>query len=224
MKNYSYLVVMIVIAILFAAGFANAQATRTDGGVIVVDDRLLSPYQKQIVFIVTKNFPREAMVQFQTMTLSGIMRKYEPLHFPEGLKRGQTIPIWNGEFNEFETTPWLRFDVCVTTGEVMYYTTYSTPIAQAEQYKEPMIYEISETKSPAGNYSYFLEGNFDRYSDTTVLINQNIAVTPEDIEYPATSGMRFRISNLTKNVFPTGKFLLTVCQNGHCDTMVGRHR
>ena len=70
MKRSTMLV--IVLAILFGVSIfserLNAQNYRTDGGLIVVEDSLLSPNRKQVVFVVAKDILSTARVEIQTHT------------------------------------------------------------------------------------------------------------------------------------------------------------
>src|SRR5436309_1515720 len=121
MKNFSVMVA--VLAAVFGAGSwqkIQAQTQRYDAGVIVVDERILSPTYKQIAFIVTKTITAPATVQFQTMTLDGITHSYQTLSFKDGLKKGQSISLWNGDLTAFETTPWMNFYVTITTPDTVF--------------------------------------------------------------------------------------------------------
>ena len=147
MKNFSVLVA--VLAVVFSAGSwqkLQAQTQRYDAGIIVVDERILSPTYKQIAFIVTKTIVEPTTVQFQTMTLDGIIHAYQTLSFKDGLRKGQSIPLWNGDLTVFETTPWMNFYVTVTTPDTVYYTLHNVPVNQPEQYKELMINNIKDDK------------------------------------------------------------------------------
>lgn len=227
MKRYSFLVTVVCIFVgllLVSTAQTSAQTIRSDGGFIVIDSRPLSPTNKQVVFVVGKNFSGTTTLQFQTISNEGFVHNYPSLNFPDGLSKGQVIKLWDGEFNVFQTTPWLRFDVSILNSGNSYYTMHMTPVAQSEHYKEPMIYDISEIKINNSTYVFEVNGNFDSREETRVIINNNLVVLGKSILFPFPGRMKFTLTEANREIFPTGKYLLTVCQYYHCDTMVGRHR
>ncbi len=202
----------------------SAQNYRTDGGAIVLEDSLLSPTRKQIVFVVTKNIPQSARVEMQTISTEGRVNKFTPLLFPNGLRQGQIIPMWNNELNSFHTTPWLRFDVTIFTDNDIYYCSEYTPVGFAEQYKEPLITSISETGGYGTDYVITVRGIFDTTEPSIILLNTNIVVSPKVVTQTPPGIIKFTMKSNSTAEFPPGKYLLTLCQSGHCDTLVGRHR
>lgn len=208
----------------FGALETKAQTVRSDGGYIVIDSRALSPTNMQVVFIVAKNFFGATTLQFQTISNEGFVHTHPSLNFPNGLTKGQVVKLWDGEFSVFQSTPWLRFDVELRNSGLTYYTMHMTPISHDELYKEPMIYDISETKIDSNTFVINLNGNFDSYENTRIIINSHLMVLGKSVIFPAPGKMRFTLTDAGRDVFPTGKYLITICQSYHCDTMVGRHR
>jgi len=211
-------------SVLIITQTTSAQNYRTDGGVIVLEDGLLSPTSKQIIFVVTKNIPQSARVEMQTISTEGQVNKFTPLLFPNGLRQGQIIPMWNSELNSFHTTPWLRFDVTIFTDNDIYYCSEYTPVGFVEQYKEPLITSISETGGYGTDYVITVKGIFDTTEPSIILLNTNIVVSPKAVTQTPPGIIKFTMNSNSTQQFPPGKYLLTLCQGGHCDTMIGRHR
>lgn len=202
---------------------AATTTSRTDGGAIVLEDNLLNPVQKHIVFVASRNIAGEVYVAFQTLASDGQLHQHQMLFFPQGLYQGQTFELWNGEFNDFQSTPWLRFDVTILAVDVVYYTMMQTPILQAEQYKEPFVENVSETRVSGDTYTITARGVFYAFEPSTVVLNTNIFVPGKSVIHPGPGVMQFTVDLPTWRL-PKGKYLLTVCQTGHCDTMTARHR
>lgn len=221
-----FLVAVAFTALLMVSMFSQqslAQSYRTDGGAIVVEESLLSVGRKQIVFVVSKNIPGNVNVSYQTYSSEGQVHNYPTLSFPNGLTKGQVIPLWHGDFTAFQATPWLEFSVAIATGTVTYYSRAIVAINYSEQYKEPMIIEVSEVKISGNKYLVTMKGVFYRYEDSVLVINSNIIIPQKAIQYIAPGIMQFTVDE-PPHRFAPGKYLLTICQTGHCDTMVGRHR
>lgn len=202
---------------------AYAQVYRTDGGAIVVEDSVLLSNKKQIIFVVTRNISEDVTVSYQTISSDGQLHAFPGLHFPNGLTKGQVIPLWDGSFNMFQTTPWLGFSVIVATPMYNYFVRANIPINYLEQYREPMIVEISEEKMSGIKYIITAKGNFDTYEPSTVVINGSIIVPQKAMKYERPGKLIITVDEPHSRFVP-GKYLLTVCQTGLCDTMVGRHR
>lgn len=226
MKKFTVLVAVLSVlfgVVVFASNTA-AQTYRTDGGLIVTEDSLLSPGNKKIVFVVAKEFPSQARMEFQTISSEGIVNRFSPQEFPQGLRKGQVLPVWNGELNSFHATPWLYFDVTIFTSNETYYSRAMTPINYREQYKEPMITSISETGGYGVPYVIATKGIYDTTIPSLVLINTNLFVPPKTVTQTAPGIIQFTMPSGNFELFPSGKYLLTICQAGHCDTLQGRHR
>lgn len=221
-------VLFVVLATLFCVGILGkkvvAQNYRTDGGLLVMEDDLLLLKKKQVVFVVAKNISSPARVEFQTISSEGIINRFTPLNFPQGLKRGQVIPIWSGELNSFLTTPWLYFQVTIFTATDAYFSQTMSPVGYREQYKEPMITSISESGGFTIPYTITVRGIFDTTIPSLVLINSDVFVSPKVVTQGPAGVIQFSIAQNTAEQFPPGKYLLTICQAGHCDTLMGRHR
>ncbi len=202
----------------------NIQNYRTDGGVIILEDSILSSSQKQIIFVVTKDILQSSRVELQTVSSEGQVNKFQPLLFDSGLRRGQIIPILTGQLTAFNTTPWLRFSITITTETDIYYSIMSTPVGIAEQYKEPMITSISETGGYGTDYIITIKGIFDTTEPSLIVINTNIIIPSKAITQTPPGIIKVTLNGISRENFPAGKYLLTICQGGHCDTMTGRHR
>ena len=227
MKKFTELVAVLSVlfgVVVFASTKAQAQTYRTDGGLIVVEDSLLSPNYKRIVFVVAKEISMPARVEFQTISSEGIVNRFSPQEFPLGLRKGQVINVWNGELNNFHATPWLYFDVTIFTSSETYYSRIMTPVNYREQYKEPMITSISETGGYGVPYVITTKGIYDTTIPSLVLINTNVFVSPKTVTQTAPGIIKFTMPSGNFELFPSGKYLLTICQAGHCDTLQGRHR
>jgi hypothetical protein len=205
-------------------GMMFAQNIRTDGGLIVTEDSLLSLNNKKLLFVVAQNILQPTRVEVQTVSSEGIVNHFTPIQFPQGLKRGQVIPIWNGELNGFYTTPWLYFQVTMFTASETYYTQTMFPVNYREQYKEPMITSIAETGGYGVPYTITAQGIFDTTEPSLILINTNVFVSPKVVTQRPPGIIQFNVDSNTTNQFPPGKYLLTICQAWHCDTLEGRHR
>jgi hypothetical protein len=209
--------------ILCAALFVSAQSSYDDGGVLVTEDSLLSPSRKQVIFVVAKDILQPTKVAMQIQTNEGIIHQFQSLQFPQGVRRGQIIPIWNGEFSLYKDTPWLYIWVTMSTGTDTYYTNTMFPVGQAEQYKEPLIVSIDETGGYTEAYTITIKGIFDSTLPSLILINNSVFV-PIRVTSQAPGIIRFTVGAKTRGQFPPGKYLLTLCQGSHCDTAMGRHR
>ncbi len=217
-------VVAALVAVFFVGGSqVKAQISHDDGGVLVTEDSLLSPNRKQVVFVVAKNITEPTKIEMIFRNNEGVETKFKTLQFPQGVKQGQIIPIWNGEFNQFSETPWLYIWVTMSTSTDNYYTNTMFPIANQEHYKEPLIVSINETGGYTVPYMITIKGIFDSTLPSLILINNNVFVPMRNITQ--TPGViRFTMTSKTREQFPPGKYLLTLCQGSHCDTLVGRHR
>ena len=213
-----------IAAVLFCVGFAFTQTSHDDGGVLVVEDSLLSPAHKQVVFVIATNIVQSTKIEVEVHTLDGIYNRFKPLQFPQGVRRGQIIPIWNGEFNQFHDTPWLYIWVIMSTATDNYYTNTMFPVNNGEQYKEPLIVSVDETGGYNTPYVITAKGIFDTPIPSLILINSSLFVSPKVITQTAPGIIRFTMGARTTGQFPPGKYLLTICQGSHCDTLVGRHR
>ena len=226
MKNLAVLVA--VLAVVFSLGITQeveAQNYHSDGGLLVVEDVLLSgETHKQIVFVVSKNISSAARVEMQTHTSEGVVNQFKTLVFPQGLTRGQIVPIWNGDLNSFGSTPWLNIWVTISTATDIYYTHAMFPIQSREQYKEPMITSIGEVGGYGTPYQITAKGIFDTTISSLVLINKDVFVSPKAVIQTAPGTIQFTMPSGNFEQFPSGKYLLTICQGGHCDTLRGRHR
>lgn len=218
-------VLVAVFTALFGARQIQAQSYHNDGGVLVVEDNLLSPTKKTVVFIVAKDISETVEIKMQTyMLMEGITNQFKPLQFPNGVKRGQLIPIWDGNFNQFQSTAWWYFWVTMSTATDIYYTSTMFPIGSREQYKEPMITSISETGGYTEPYRISVRGIFDTTVPSLILINTNLFVSPKTVTQTPPGRIEFSMASNATTQFPPGKYLLTICQEGHCDTLQGRHR
>lgn len=225
MKKLLVLVVaMIAIIALLNVAEALAQNLRTDGGLLVTEESLLSPGKKQAVFVVAKNIAGPARLELQMYSSEGIVNRFTNLNFPDGLKRGQIIPVWNGEFNSFHTTPWQYIWVTIFTATDTYYSSTMFPVGSRELYKEPLISSISETGGYGTPYQILAQGIFDTTIPSLILINTGLLISPKVITQTAPGKISFSVPSNSFEQFPSGKYLLTICQAGHCDTMEGRHR
>lgn len=221
--------IVTVAALFFVFGLSthptNAQNSYDDGGLLVVEDSFLSPSHKQIVFVVAKDISQSTKIEIQTYDLmEGVFNTFKPLRFPQGVRRGQIIPIWNGDLTLHANTPWLYFWVTMSTGTGTYYTSTMFPIDYQEQYKEPMITSISETGGYGIPYTITAKGIFDTTMPSLILINTNVLVSPKVITQTRPGIIQFTMPSGNFEQFAPGKYLLTICQAGHCDTLQGRHR
>ena len=224
MKYFLIVVAAMTVVLNMLAKPASAQPSRTDGGLIVIEDSLLSSNRKQIVFVVAKEILEPVWIEFQTTSSEGIVNRFTPINFPQGLQKGQIVPVWNGEFNKFHTTPWLRLYVTIFSPTATYYSSTSTPVQYREQYKEPMITSISESGGYGSSYTITVRGIFDTTEPSLVLINTGVFISPKAVTQTPPGIIQFTVPSGSFDVFPSGKYLLTICQAGRCDTMVGRHR
>ena len=226
MKRFTMLVIVLVL--LFGLSVlperVSAQNYRTDGGLTVVEDSLLSPNRKQVVFVVAKDIPSSARVEIQTHTSEGVVNNYSPHQVPQGLTRGQIIPIWSGEFNSFNTTPWFNIWITIYTATDIYNSNTMFPVNYREQYKEPMITSISETGGYGVPYQITVRGIFDTTIPSLILINTNVFIPTKTVTQNAPGIIQFTMPSGNFELFPSSKYLLTICQAGHCDTLQGRHR
>lgn len=226
MRNLAVLVAALVA--VFGLGImqeVEAQNYHSDGGLLVVEDVLLSSEtHKQIVFVVSKNISSAARIEMQTHTSEGVVNNFKTLEFSQGLTRGQIVPIWNGDLNSFGSTPWLNIWVTISTATNVYYTHTMFPIQYREQYKEPMVTGISEVGGYGTPYQITVKGIFDTTIPSLILINKSVFVTSKAITQTAPGTIQFTMPSGNFEQFPSGKYLLTICQGGHCDTLQGRHR
>lgn len=224
MKSVLVFFAMCIAVVNVSNRVAEAQVSRIDGSVLVAEDSLLSSNHKKIVLVVAKNISGPARVELQTMTSEGIVNRFAPQDFPNGLTKGQAISVWNGEFNAFHATPWLYFMTSIISGNVTYYAQTMFPIHYREQYKEPMITSISEVGGYTSPYTITVRGIFDTTEPSLILINNNLFIPPKTITQTPPGIITFIMPSNSFAQFPPGKYLLTLCQTGHCDTMIGRHR
>ncbi len=224
MKNIFTFVGMFLSVSIFFAFNVNAQSNEGDAGAIVTEDSLLSPGRKQIIFVMAKDIAGPTRVEFSTYTNEGITNRFTPLSFPTGLQRGQIIPIYNGELNIFNSTPWLYFWVQVSNSTENYYCQTMLPVGYREQYKEPMITSITETGGYNAPYQILARGIFDTTIPSLILINTNLFVSPKTVTQTAPGMIQFNLEANINSQFPPGKYLLTICQERRCDTLEGRHR
>lgn len=215
------------IALLMMMGItkpASAQSYQTDAGAIVIEDGLLLSSYKQLIFVMAKNISQPTRIELHTITSEGVVNNFAPLNFPQGLVKGQIIPLWNGELNSFHTTPWFRFGVSIITQSEIYYSQTITPVNYREQYKEPLLTSISELGGFGAPYTITARGVFDTTEPMMILINTKVFITQKAITKIAPGIIQFTVPSDSSAIFPAGKYLLTLCQSGHCDTMTGRHR
>ena len=225
MKMFIVTVAALSVVFLMSASQSIAQNSGDDGGLLVVDDSFLSPSHKQIVFVIAKDIPQSTKIEIQTYDLmEGTINKFKPLQFPQGVKRGQIVPIWNGDLKLHANTPWLYFSVIMSTATDTYYTNTMFPLDYREQYKEPMITSISETGGYGIPYVITAKGIFDTTMPSLILINTKIFVSPKVITQTRPGIIQFTLPSGNFEQFPSDKYLLTICQAGHCDTLQGRHR
>ena len=220
-------VLVAVFTVLFGVSQILGQSPNSfanEVGALVTEESLLSPNKKQIVFVVSKNIAGPTRVELQTHTSEGLVNNFAPLQFPQGLQRGQIIPIWDGELTAFQSTPWLYFWVTITTPDKVYYSCVMFAVNFREQYKEPKVLSISETGGYSSPYQITVRGIFDTTIPTLVLINTNYFVPVKSIVQTAPGKIEFSVPANSFVEFPTGKYLLTICQAGHCDTLIGRHQ
>lgn len=223
MKNRIFLIAALMLFVI--AKSVEAQSSGNDAGLIVTSDDLLSSNHKQLVFVVAKNIPGPTTLKLSTYNNDGVTHQFRSLIFPIGLQRGQVIPLWKGEFNDFFATPWLGFWVQILTSQGNTYWCHTMfPVNHWEQYKEPMITSISETGGYTSPYEITIRGIFDTTIPSLILINTEMFVPPKTVQQIAPAVIKFSVDATTPNIFPRGKYLLTLCQAGHCDTMMGRHR
>ncbi len=217
-----YATILIACAVLLAmTQIAAAQAYRTDSIAIVAEESVLQPNKKELVLVVTQNISEAASITYQITSNEGRIHEFPVIQFPNGLRKKQAIPLWNGEFNMFQKTAWLSFSVIITTTSWRYYIKTDVAVGFSEQYKEPMIISLSETKDNSGVYTITAKGNFDTYEPSTVVINKDVIIPPKSIWYERPGILHF---TLGATDVPSGKYLLTVCQTGRCDSMTGRHQ
>lgn len=223
---YSFASVVILMCGIFATTrqSAYAQSYNTNSMAIVLEDTLLSANNKKIVLVVVKEMNGPTELKMRTTTSEGIVNEFKPLQFEQGLKRGQVIQLWNGEFNLFYSTPWLYFSVTATSPTMQSYSSIYFPVSYMEQYKEPMITSIKETGGYGVDYNIKVEGIFDTTVPSTILINTNFVIPPKTITQTPPGKIEFNVSSNSRDIFPPGKYLLTICQESHCDTLMGRHR
>lgn len=224
MKIIAVLIAVMSALLGIGAQRVTAQSYHDDGGLIVTENSLLPPNKQQMVFVLAKDIPRPARVELQTYSLEGIVNRFTPMQFPQGLKRGQIIPVWNAEFNAFHITPWLYLAVTIFDGNDIYHTVTMFPVQYGEQYKEPMVTSIVETGGYAVPYQITLRGIFDTTIPSLILVNTDVFVSPKTITQTAPGKIEFTMESNTITQFPPGKYLLTLCQEGRCDTLEGRHR
>lgn len=225
MKKLVVLVAVLTALFSVAKNQVMAQSYHTDGGVLVVDESLLSPTHKTIVFVVAKDIPQSVEIKMQTyMLMEGITHQFKPLQFADGVKRGQVIPLWNGNFNQFHNTAWWYFQVIMSTKTDIYYNTTMFPIGSRESYKEPMITSITETGGYNMPYQILVRGIFDTTVPSQILINTNVFIPPKTVTQNPPGRIEFTLPIGNFDQFPPGKYLLTICQEGRCDTLQGRHR
>lgn len=217
-------VLVVFFSVFIFQGMMFAQNIRTDGGLIVTEDKLLSANHKKLVFVVAQNITQPTRVEVQTVSSEGIVNHFTHLQFPQGLKLGQILPIWDGVLNEFHSTPWLYFQVTMYTASETFYTQTMFPVNYREQYKEPMITSITETGGYGIPYIITAQGIFDTTEPSLILINTNVFVSPKVITQKPPGIIQFSIDSNTTAQFPPGKYLLTICQAWHCDTLEARHR
>lgn len=224
--NMSLMMTLVLVVGIFWATNATAQTYQTNGGLIVVDENLLSGEKnhKQIVFVVAKDIFSAARIEFETYSSEGIVNHFTPLQFPTGLHKGLVIPMWNGDLNSFHNTPWLYFRATVFTTTDTYYSESMLPVRYRELYKEPMITSIAESGGYGIPYTITVKGIFDTTIPSMILINSGVFVSPKTVTQIAPGIIKFDYPDNSFAQFPSGKYLLTICQEGHCDTMTGRHR
>lgn len=225
MNNFT--VIVAVLSVVFGVGAhqLQAQTYHNDGGVLVVEDTLLSTNHKTILFVVARDINQSVRMEMQTYALmEGIINQFQPRIFPEGVRKGQKIAVWDGNFNQFHSTAWLYFTITMTTSSDVYYTNTMFPVNYREQYKEPMITSIAEEGGYTIPYTITVRGVFDTTIPSLVLINSNLFVSPRAITQTRPGVISFTMPSGNFEQFPSGKYLLTICQAGHCDTLQGRHR
>jgi hypothetical protein len=224
MKKLIFTVAILCGVFGVGANRTYSQSYHDDGGVLVTEDSLLAANHKQVVFVVAKDLRGPVRIDMQIQTSEGLVNQFTPLQFPLGVKQGQIVPVWNGEFNSFHTTPWLYIWITMSTPTDVFYTNTMLPIEYREQYKEPMITSISETGGYTIPYTITVKGIFDTTIPSLILINSGVFVSPKVITQTAPGIIRFTVEAKTMDQFPPGKYLLTICQGSHCDTLQGRHR
>ncbi len=232
MKNliYKWVCYLINVSVALCGVFiifpqsACAQSYNTNSMAIVLEDSLLSTNNKKIVLVIVKDMAGPIELKMQTTTSEGIVNQFKPLRFEQGLKRGQTIQLWNGDFNSFYSTPWLYFSVTASSPTMQSYSSIYFPVNYMEQYKEPMITSIKETGGYGVDYNIKIEGIFDTTVPSIILINTNFIIPPKTITQTPPGKIEFNVNSNSRDIFPPGKYLLTICQESHCDTLVGRHR
>ncbi len=217
-------IVAVLATWLNTTAITTAQSYQTNGGLIVTDESLLSSSHKRLVFVVTKNIPGPVRIELQTVSSEGIVNQFTPLQFPQGLQLGQIIPVWDGNLNSFHNTPWLNFWVTIVTPTHNYYSNTMMPIGYRELYKEPMIISISETGGYEIPYQITVKGIFDTTIPSLILINSSVFVSAKAVTQTAPGTIQFTMPSGNFEQFPSGKYLLTICQASHCDTLTGRHR
>lgn len=227
MKRLTRFVVAVLLAAMFFSvpGKAEAQTYHENGGALVVEENLLlGNNQKQLYFVSAKNIAGPLKVQVQTHLSEGVVNNFKALNFPQGLERGQVIQIWSGDFNSFNSTSWLNFWVTLTNSSEVYYANTMFPVQNREQYKEPMITSISETGGYGVPYLITVKGIFDTTIPSLILINKDVFVPQKAITQTAPGLVQFTMPSGNFIQFPSGKYLLTLCQASKCDSLQGRHR
>ena len=224
MKSVLVFIATCIAVLNVSSRVAEGQVSRIDGSLLVTEESLLSSNHKKIVLVVAKNISGPARVELQTMTSEGIVNRFTPQEFPNGLTKGQVISVWNGEFNVFHATPWLYFMTSIISSNETYYAQTMFPIHYREQYKEPMVTSISEVGGYTSPYTITIRGIFDTTEPSLILINNSLFVAPKTVTQTPPGIITFTMPSNSFAQFPPGKYLLTLCQAGHCDTMIGRHR
>ncbi len=218
-----------IVVVFLAMGICSisnvfAQTFHTEAGAIVTDESILSPGRKQIVFVVAKDILEQVKMEFSTYSNEGQINKFTPVTFTNGLRRGQIIQLFNGELNIFNSTAWLYFWVQIFSTSGNYFCQTMLPVGFREQYKEPMITSITETGGYTEPYQILVRGIFDTTIPSLILINTNMFVSPKTVTQTAPGMIKFNLEPNNFSQFPSGKFLLTICQERRCDTLQGRHR
>ena len=217
MKMFIVTVAALSVVFLMSASQSIAQNSGDDGGLLVVDDSFLSPSHKQIVFVIAKDIPQSTKIEIQTSDLmEGTINKFKTLQFPQGVKRGQIVPIWNGDLKLHANTPWLYFSVIMSTATDTYYTNTMFPLDYREQYKEPMITSISETGGYGIPYVITAKGIFDTTMPSLILINTKIFVSPKVITQTRPGIIQFTLPSGNLEQLLSDKYSLTICQAGRC--------
>lgn len=196
-----------------------------DIGYIVIEESILNKRHKQLVYVVGQDIVSPSEIEYQTYSLiEGYVHIHNKLVFPKGLAKGQALQLWNGDFNNFQTTPWLYFQITLKVGLGQYNLSSLVPINQSEMYKEPMITAIAYDWPTTYAGVLSVSAIYDSTEPFTVLIDQNIFI-PQELIFEKNAGMfKIRMAGIDPKKLEEGKHLLTLCQMSACDTLEFRHR